>query len=142
MEDRLVKLGLVGEVHPGYLAEKDLRDAVYAFELDLEQIAKSLVVGGFKEPASTPAMTRDLTVDMKDSTDHAAVQGSIEMSGGASLVDVELVSIYPLEEGTRSLSYRLTFQDREKTLTTDEVDKIMGKIRDNLVSKMGGKFRA
>jgi len=142
MEDRLVKLGMVGEVHPGYLAEKDLRDAVYAFELDLEQIAKSLVVGGFKEPASTPAMTRDLTVDMKDSTDHAAVQGSIEMSGGASLVDVELVSIYPLEEGTRSLSYRLTFQDREKTLTTDEVDKIMGKVRDNLVSKMGGKFRA
>lgn len=142
MEDRLVKLGLVGEVHPGYLSEKGLREAAYVFELDVDQIAKSIVDSGFKEPATTPVMTRDLTIDMKETTDHAAVQGSIEMSGGASLVDVELVSIYPLEEGTRSLSYRLTFQDKEKTLTTDEVDKIMSKVRDNLVSKMGGKFRA
>lgn len=142
MEDRLVKLGFIGEVHPGYLSRKDLRDAAYVFELDVEQIGKSRVTRGFIEPATTPAMTRDLTVDMKNSTDHAAVQGSIEMSAGAALANVELISIYPLEEGTRSLSYRLTFQDREKTLTTEEIDKTMQKIRDNLVSKMGGKFRA
>jgi phenylalanyl-tRNA synthetase beta chain len=142
MEDRLVKLGLIGEIHPGYLAEKGLREAAFVFELDLGQIAKCRVDGGFKEPATTPVMTRDLTVDMLETTDHAAVQGSIEMSANATLVDVELVSIYPLEEGTRSLSYRLTFQDRDKTLTNEEIDKTMTKIRDNLVSKMGGKFRA
>jgi len=142
MENKLVTLGLVGELHPGYLAARDLREAAYVFEFDMQQIAKCSVAGGFKEPAQTPAMTRDLTVDLKDEIAHAAVHSSIESSAGPSLVNVELVSIYQLEEGTRSMSYRLTFQDRDKTLTNEEIDKSLGKIRENLTKFLGGKFRA
>lgn len=142
LEDKVVRLGFFGELNPRYLAEHDMRDSVYVFELDIEQISKNRVAKTFKEPAQTPAVTRDLTIDLAESVTQSAVISVIDASAGSALTEVELVSTFPLDEGVQSLSYRLTFQDREKTLTTEELDKALTKIRESLASRLKAKFRA
>ncbi|MDZ4835639.1 MAG: phenylalanine--tRNA ligase subunit beta [Candidatus Melainabacteria bacterium] len=142
LEDKVVRLGFIGELNPKYLAEHDMREAAFVFELDIEQISKNRVEKTFKEPAQTPSVTRDLTIDLQEEVPQSAVVSVIEASGGAALTEVELVSTYQLEEGVQSLSYRLTFQDREKTLTADELDKSLAKVRDSLASRVKAKFRA
>lgn len=142
LEDKLVRLGYFGELNPGYLGEHDIREAAYAFELDIEKIAGARMPTVFKEPAQTPSVTRDLTVDLKVEVPQAAVETVIEASAGSLLIDVELVSIFQLEENVHSLSYRLTFQDAEKTLTSEELDRSLAKTRDALANRLGGKFRA
>lgn len=142
LEDKVVRLGFLGELNPGYLAEHDLREAAFVFELDIEQISNNRVEKAFKEPAQTPTVTRDLTIDLNENVAQSAVVSVIEASAGSALTDVELVSTYQLEEGVHSLSYRLTFQDKEKTLTADELDKALSKVRDSLTSRVKAKFRA
>ncbi len=142
LEDKVVRLGFFGELNPGYLAQHDLREAAYVFELDIEQISANRVEKTFKEPAHTPSVTRDLTIDLKEDVAQSAVVSVIEASAGGALTDTELVSTYQLEEGVQSLSYRLTFQDKEKTLTAEELDKALSKVRDSLASRLKAKFRA
>ncbi len=142
-EERVVTIGYIGELNPGYLSRKDIKEPVFGFELDVDSLNKLChPKTSFVEPASTPAVTRDLTADLDETIDHAAVKTVLEATAGARLVDTELVSIYPLEEGKQSLSYRLTFQDREKTLTNDELDQVLKKIREALASRLKAQFRA
>ncbi len=142
-EERVVTIGYIGELNPGYLNRKDIKEPVFGFELDVDKLKELWSAKtSFVEPAATPAVTRDLTVDLDTTIDHAAVKTVLEATAGARLIDTELVSIYPLEEGKQSLSYRLTFQDREKTLTSDEIDQILKKVREALVSRLKAQFRA
>ena len=62
-------------------------------------------------------------------------------SAGQILKQVELVSIYQPSEGKRSLSYRLSFQDIQRTLTNEEVEASLARVRDSLVNRLGGAFR-
>ncbi|MGQ3088782.1 phenylalanine--tRNA ligase subunit beta-related protein, partial [Flavobacterium sp.] len=46
-----------------------------------------------------------------------------------------------LPEGKKSYAISFTLQDSAKTLTDEQIDKIMGKIRQNLEKETGAQLR-
>jgi|AGTN01.2.fsa_nt_gi phenylalanyl-tRNA synthetase, beta subunit, non-spirochete bacterial len=140
-EEALVELGWIGEIHPGMARRKDLRQPAYLFEIDLDALGALSGQRHFSELPSTPTVTRDLTVDVAAEQDQGAVQTTIESAGGNLLIECELVSIYQLSAEQKSLSYRLTFQDGQKTLTAEEVEQKLQKIRNTLTHRLGATFR-
>ena len=87
-------------------------------------------------------VTRDLTADLPKATEQAAVKQVIAQVGGKLLRKVELVSTFDLSAEQRSLSYRLSFQHPEQTLTAEEIDKTVTKVKEQLARQLSAGFRA
>jgi phenylalanyl-tRNA synthetase beta chain len=142
--DRLT--GRVGELHPG---RGDVDDAD-GERVIVAQLAVAGVSGGVPvvPTVSTlprhPSVLRDLAVVVDEAIPAAETASSIVRHGGALLVDTQLFDIYrgrPLSATEKSLAYRLTFQEPERTLTEDEVDRALTAIRDGLATDVGGRIR-
>jgi phenylalanyl-tRNA synthetase beta chain len=134
-------LGFLAEVHPLVAEAYGLKKAACVFELDVDGLKQARRARSFEEFYSTPVVTRDLTGDLSKATEQAAVKQVISQVGGKLLRKVELVSIFDLSDERKSLSYRLSFQHPEQTLTADEIDKSMSKIREQLTRQLSVTFR-
>ncbi|HEY9790674.1 MAG TPA: phenylalanine--tRNA ligase subunit beta [Candidatus Obscuribacterales bacterium] len=134
-------LGFIAEIHPLVGEAYGLKKSACVFELDVEGLRQARQAGKFAEIYNTPVVSRDLTGDVAKATEQAALKEVISQVGGKLLRKVELVSIFDLSGEQKSLSYRLSFQDPEKTLTADEIDKSMSKIREQLTRRLSVSFR-
>lgn len=134
-------LGYVGEIHPATADAAGLRQRAYAFELNLEALRLVRQPRKFKEIYATPCVMRDLTVDVLPEIQYADVSNCILSSAGPQLTNIDLVSIFQLPEGQNSLSYRLTFQHPEETLTAEQVEKSLVSVREALKHKVKASFR-
>jgi phenylalanyl-tRNA synthetase beta chain len=140
-DNQLLLLGWIAEVHPATGESLRFRDCAYVFEINLD-IAESLGrKKEFRQIPNTPAVSRDLTVDVFEAVDHAAVHSCITSAAGRDLQWIELVSIFQPAQGQKSLSFRLNFQNRERTLTNEEVDSSLSKVRESLINRLSASFR-
>lgn len=138
---KLEELGFVGELHPRDAHRIGIKQPVFVFELELPVLRQARKDSQFLEPAQTPSISRDLTADLEISVPQADVMRMIRSAAGKKLESVDLVSIFDLSATKRSLSYRLTFQDREETLTNEEVEKRLTKVRNTLAHQLSATFR-
>lgn len=136
-------VGWLGELHPQLLDKNHygLKGRVAAFEIEVERLADCLPVVAFAEPANTPLVVRDLTVDVPADITNAAVEKLVGKAAGNLLQEIALVSVYELSEEMRSLSYRLSFQESKKTLTSEAVDLLLQNIRQRLKTDLNAQFR-
>jgi phenylalanyl-tRNA synthetase beta chain len=134
-------LGWLGEIHPAMADKQGLGSPAYLFELDLDLLKPLRKVNTFKETANTPSVKRDLTVDVAEVVDYAVVHSCITADAGKNLQELELVSTFKPSEGQKSLSFRLRLQDPEKTLTNEEVDALLLRLRKTLTARVGATFR-
>ncbi|HEY9684901.1 MAG TPA: phenylalanine--tRNA ligase subunit beta [Oculatellaceae cyanobacterium] len=134
-------LGYFGELHPQIADEQEIKVPVYMFEINLDLI-KSLGKGrSFKETANTPTVQRDITADVPEHLAYTTIRSCILASAGQTLKDVELVSTFKLENGLKSLSFRLRLQHPEKTMTTEEIESLIQKIKSSLSKRLGVTYR-
>jgi phenylalanyl-tRNA synthetase beta chain len=73
-------------------------------------------------------VVRDISIVVDDTLPAAIVRGTIHAAAPATLVHVREFDRYQgtgVPEGRVSLSYRLTFQARDRTLTDTEVQRAM-----------------
>ena len=73
------------------------------------------------------------------------VEATIRHHGGALLRDVTLFDIYrgrPLADGDKSLAYRLTLRDDDKTLTDAELDATIATVVTGLAADLGARIRS
>jgi phenylalanyl-tRNA synthetase beta chain len=137
----LQMLGWLGEIHPAAADKQQLGQSAYLFELDLDNLRSVRKRKAFEELANTPSVKRDITVDVAEAVDYAAVQSCITAAAGKNLQELELVSIFEPSPGQKSLSFRLRLQAPEKTLTNEEVDTWLTKLRKTLSAQVGATFR-
>lgn len=137
-----IDLGWLGQVHPAVADAYGLKQWAILFELNIDNLREATKTRVFQEIYSTPTIVRDITADVDRGTDAGALEQCITQIGGKLLQEVNLVSIFDLSDQKKSLSYRLTFQDPDKTLTADEIEKIMGKVRQQLTRQLSVSFRA
>ncbi len=137
-----IELGWIGEVHPVVADAYGLKNPASVFEMDVDKLRSARKEHAFQEISSTPTIVRDITADVDRGTEAGAVQQCIRQIGGKLLQQVDLVSVFDLSDQTKSLSYRLTFQDSDKTLTAEEIEKIVGKVRQQLTRQLSAAFRA
>jgi len=137
-------IGWLGEIHPSLADSLKLDSHTYLFELDMATLAQHHELPAFQPFATSPAVSRDLTIDIPTLSKHAThsvVVDCIEQAVDCNLVGIELMSIFGLNDTHNSLSYRLTFQSPEETMRSDQVDQFLVDIRCALSQKLGASFR-
>lgn len=137
-----IPVGWIGEVHPAVGDAYGLKSPAAVFELSVDKIRAAQRPRAFWEIPNTPSVVRDITADLGRAVEAGSVQQVITQVGGKLLQQVDLVSVFDLSDDQKSLSYRLVFQDAEKTLTADEVEKVMGKVRQQLTRQLSASFRS
>ncbi len=138
-------VGVLGELHPAVAHDLGLDAApVLVADLDAAALLAAIPDGHAITPISPfPPVVEDLAVVVDEDVPAAEVEAVIRKAGGRRLADVRLFDVYRGEQigaGKKSLAYRLTYQDMEKTLT----DKDAAKIRKRIVKalqKMGAQLR-
>jgi len=117
--------GHVGEVDPAVLEAHGVEGRVAWLELDLGSVLDGPHGTRKYTPVSKfPSSDVDLAFVVEDSVAASAVEGSLRRGGSPLLVDLELFDVYRgpgVDEGSRSLAYRLRFQAPDRTLTDAEV---------------------
>ncbi|OGD69315.1 hypothetical protein A3E89_00200 [Candidatus Campbellbacteria bacterium RIFCSPHIGHO2_12_FULL_35_10] len=90
----------------------------------------------YKHISSYPFMLRDIAVWVPNEESTESVSGLIKDNGGELLVRTKLFDTYkPEGKNKTSYAFNLVFQSQEKTLTDDEINKIMNEITTQMQSK-------
>lgn len=133
-------VGIIGKVHP--LKSKE---DVYIFELNLDKVlSKKAEKMKYKEISKFPAVKKDLAIVVDNKITSQDIQILIKKSAGSLLSDIEVFDVYKGEnigKNKVSIAYSLTFMDRDKTLTDDEINSILEKIIVDLSKKIGAELR-
>jgi Phenylalanyl-tRNA synthetase beta subunit len=98
----------------------------------------------FREIEKFPAVTRDIAMIMPEQTSHQKILREIEEPCEPLLESVELFDLFSggeIGDARKSLAYRLTYRDRSRTLTSEEVNVAHAKIRERLRRNLGAELR-
>jgi phenylalanyl-tRNA synthetase beta chain len=144
------RLGTFGQLHPRLRQEKGLPEAVYAFELSfavlLEALSDEAKITPRLRPYSTyPGAARDLAFFVSTDVPVARLTATIASSGGNLLETVELFDRYQgqnVPEGQCSLAFSLVYRAGDRTLTDEEVEPLMSKVREALVKQYQVSLRS
>ena len=137
--------GHVGEVDPAVLEAYGVEGRVAWLELDLGTVLHGPHGTRKYTPVSKfPSSDIDLAFVANDSVAASAIEGSLRKGGGALLVDLELFDVYRgpgVDEGSRSLAYRLRFQSPDRTLTDADVATARESCLNQVAKKTGAVLR-
>ena len=97
----------------------------------------------FRELARFPSITRDIAMMVPDEISHEKILRTIEEPHEPLLESVELFDLFTEQVGAerKSLAYRLTYRDRSRTLTNEEVTEAHARIRERLKRELGVTLR-
>jgi len=101
----------------------------------------------FREIERFPAITRDIAMIVPEKLTHAEILRTIEEPREPLLKSVELFDLFEGQRGLapgvsgKSLAYRLTYRDKNRTLTNEEVTVAHAKIRERLKREFGVTLR-
>jgi len=118
------EIGFVGEM------KKDPKAAV--FDIDFEKLQKlASEEHQYRLISRYPSAVRDLAILVPQLIKVEQVLNVIEITGGVLVRDVDLFDIYEgaeLPSGKKNLAFHIIYQSDQKTLTSEEVEKIHQKI--------------
>ena len=137
-------VGYVGTVNPKLLDKFDIKSEVNFFEIDINEISSNKSLK-FKKFSRYPLAQRDLSFVVNEDAASSTITAAIASKAGSDLKAANLFDVYVgkgIAKGKKSLTYSLSWQSKNRTLTDDEVDKIMGKIVSFLSKKFNAKLRA
>ena len=139
-------LGFVGEVDPETLQAYDLPHPRAGWlELDLGKLAAAPRRPPVARPVSRfPSSDVDLAFVVADSVPAAAVEATLRRAAGDLCESVDLFDVYlgaGVNEGSRSLAYRLRFCALDRTLTDAEVAELRTQCIDAVESRHQATLR-
>jgi phenylalanyl-tRNA synthetase beta chain len=131
-------IGVFGQLAPSIADARGLpADEVYVGEINLDLLTAASPTETLRTTPLPryPSVVRDLSILVADTLSAATVRGTIRSAAPGSLIQIREFDRYlgkGVPEGKVSLSYRLTFQSPERTLTDSEVSEAMTTIIDAL----------
>lgn len=139
-------IGHLGQISDAVRNAWDLPDPVYAAELDLDAVRRLAVVQpAFRPPSRFPASARDVAFVLPRGVAAKQAEQAIRESAGPHLEELQLFDVYegkPLPEGYRNLAFSLIFRREDDTLTDEEVEAAMERVRTALRKHLGATIRA
>ena len=140
------QLGYIGIVSKKITKQLDIDTDVYYAELNWDNLMKVTEKRSvqFSEISKFPAVSRDLALLIDKKTTFAEIEQIALKSERKLLKEVTLFDVYEgknLPEGKKSYAVNFMLQDEDKTLTDKQIDKVMGKIRQNLEKELNAQLR-
>src|SRR6266487_2990363 len=138
-------VGLAGQLTNSLASTIDASGGVFVAEVSLDFPVSGLGSRAtFRELGKFPAMSRDIAMIVAEDLTHEKIREVIFHSTEPLLERVEFFDLFAgteIGEGKKSLAYRLTYRDRSRTLTSEEVNAAHAKIRERLRSDLGAELR-
>jgi phenylalanyl-tRNA synthetase beta chain len=139
-------VGYLGSLSPALEDKYKLKQPVCLAEIDFERLAKYAFSPMAYEPLPKyPSVERDMSIVVSRDTAYHAIQDGVAGLKIPELTEIELIDVYEGEKipsGSVSLTLRLTFLDREKTLTVDRVQDFVDTVLSFLNKSYGAGLRS
>lgn len=140
------ELGIMGEIHPD-VAENYGMDGVrvYCCELIFDAVMRHADTEKAYTPLPKyPSTSRDIALLVEEDTEVGKIEAVIRQHGKGILESVKLFDVYrgkQVEEGKKSVAFALTYRDKDKTLTDEEVAEVHNGVLGALKEKLNAVLR-
>ncbi|MBQ9245811.1 phenylalanine--tRNA ligase subunit beta [bacterium] len=134
-------VGYFGEIYPIIKDKMKINQNIYLFELNLTKLLKAASVhtSKYKTLPQFPEVQRDISFAIDKNINNDEIVLAIKKSANNKLYrGANLFDIYEgehIQEGYKSLAYRITLLDEETTLTDERINVEMDSIRNGLMKK-------
>jgi phenylalanyl-tRNA synthetase beta chain len=161
------EVGFIGELHPLLVRELDFTYSPVLFELDLggtlsgsagqtsARAQQNGAHGDFvaalavekpqhSEISRFPQVRRDIAVVVDETVSLSALADRVLSSASTLLHSLRVFDVYRgagIESGRKSIALGLIFQDISRTLTDDDVDRLMAAVVTDLRESLNAKIR-
>ncbi len=137
--------GYLGQAHPMVVKNYGIDAACYLAEISFDAIFENAsAVKTYKKLPKYPSVSRDIAMLVDDEVLAGDIYDIIAKAGGKLLTDITLFDVYKgaqIPEGKKSMAYSVTLRADDRTLTEEEITKVMGKILRSLEVNAGAKLR-
>ncbi len=135
-------VGWIGELHPQLTKSMDFTYPPVLFELDVAglQVRRAQ----YQEISRFPQVRRDLAVVLDESVALSTLTERVTLSASSLLRELRVFDVYRgpgLEEGRKSIALGLIFQDISRTLTDEDVERLMASVVADLREKLNARIR-
>lgn len=140
-----INVGFVGEIHPAMYEYLDIQDILYVAELDLNTTIENCKLDNikYKKISQFPFVYKDISIVVEKQIDAITLIREIEQFSQL-IQDVLLFDLFEGEKigtGKVSMTFRIYFNDLNKTLTDEETNNIVRGIIDRVTEKYGAALR-
>jgi len=138
-----VAVGVIGELHPQWTEAYDLGAAPVVFELDLDAALTS-PVPAFRELSRFPVVSRDIALIVDQTVAVADLLAAMRRAAPAIVRSIDLFDVYVgkgVDDGKRSLAFRVLMQDTQRTLEDTEVESAISAIIGEADASFGARLR-
>lgn len=136
-------IGVMGELHPKWAQQYGLPTPPVLFELDLAAVEQRAAIKA--QPVSKlQPVRRDLALVVDEQVTVAAMLDTFKQNAVALVKEVALFDVYRgrgVDEGKKSLAFRVVLQDDARTLTDDDVEPAVQKLLDAVASAHAAQLR-
>lgn len=138
-------IGIIGEIHPDVAEEFECPERTYIGVIDVKPLVEnSKTEVSYKPLPKFPAVTRDIAILLDEKIPAASVEKIIKENGGKLIENINLFDVYKgkqIPDGMKSMAYSIVFRAEDRTLTDQEVNKVMDKILSTLKESLNAKLR-
>ncbi len=135
-------VGWLGELHPTLTKSMDFTYPPVLFELDTAALGVRRIA--YQEISRFPQVRRDLAVVVDESVTLSTLTERVTLSTSSLLRDLRVFDVYRgpgLEEGRKSVAFGLIFQDISRTLTDEDVERLMSSVIADLRENLNARIR-
>jgi phenylalanyl-tRNA synthetase beta chain len=137
-------IGWLGALHPALMQKYGLAKAAFLFEVDLAPLVRR-PMPRYASVARLPAVRRDIAVVVDESVPVGEMLAAMGAAKPALVADFSLFDVYQgqgVEEGKKSLAFKVLVQHTEKTLTDQEIDAAVQDVLDLLNKNFKASLRS
>lgn len=141
-KDLIVEFGILKK---GILKEFDIKQEVFYAEFNWDNTLKMLSSKiKFTDINKYPSVKRDYALLINEDVAFGEIFNIVKQVDKNIIKDVTLFDVYQgdkIEDGKKSYAISISMEDSSKTLTDNQVEKIMGKIQYQLENNVGAQLR-
>jgi phenylalanyl-tRNA synthetase beta chain len=140
-------IGFAGQLTSAHSAKLDATSPVFVLEMQLAPLMAKAEATKFRELDKFPAITRDIAMIVPERLTHREVEAVIAAAREPLLSEARIFDLFSgkdaanLGTGRKSMAYSLTYRDKNRTLTSDEVTVVHTRIRERLKREVGAELR-
>ena len=141
-EEKIVEFGTVKK---SILKHFDIKQEVFYADFNWNYVLKLISNKiKFTDIPKYPEVRRDLALLLDETVAFDSIYKIARQTEKSLLKGIHLFDVYTgsnLPEGKKSYAVSFTLQDHSKTLTEEQIDKVMTKLQKNFVSELGATLR-
>jgi phenylalanyl-tRNA synthetase beta chain len=137
------EIGWVGELHPQWQQQYDLPNPPVWFEVDMSALI-GVAVPKVTSTSRVPLVRRDIAVSADEGVLVDTLLAAMRGLKAPYVEDIGLFDVYRgkgVEQGKKSLAFRVLLQDTQKTLTESEIEPSIAILVD-VLNKNGAQLRS